>query len=220
MDNHMMDAINHSGLSERSYPIKDSLFFKFQGSPSCISETSKLVKGIVKKHGSSHFNAARNKEEADELWNHRKVALWSTLGWPEDAEARLWTTDVCVPPSQLPELIGETKKDLEASGIKSTIVGHVGDGNFHAFLLFTNDEELEKVRGAVHRMVHRALALDGTCTGEHGVGVGKKEYLVEELGEGTVELMKAIKKAIDPLELFNPGKVCVRDYDVTLSYTL
>ncbi len=124
----MMEAINHSGMSSRSYPIKDSLFFKFQGSSSSISETNKVVKKIVQKHGSTHFNAARNEEEADELWNHRKVALWSSLGWLDDTETRIWTTDVCVPPSRLPELVGETKKDLEESGIKSTIVGHVGDG--------------------------------------------------------------------------------------------
>lgn len=82
-------------------------------------------------------------------------------------------------------------------------------GNFHALLAFRNDQELEVVKGAVHRMVHRALELDGTCTGEHGVGIGKKEYLAEELGEGTVELMRKIKRAIDPDNLFNPGKVCV-----------
>ena len=82
-------------------------------------------------------------------------------------------------------------------------------GNFHALLLFTNDEELDKARAAVARMVHRAIALDGTCTGEHGVGMGKRDYLYEELGEGTVELMKTIKKAVDPLNLFNPGKVRV-----------
>jgi D-lactate dehydrogenase (cytochrome) len=87
---------------------------------------------------------------------------------------------------------------------------HGAPGNFHAFILFRNDQELEVVRGAVHRLVHRALALDGTCTGEHGIGVGKKEYLVEELGEGTVALMRQIKKAIDPLNLFNPGKVRLR----------
>lgn len=125
----MMEAINHSGLSSHSYPTKDSLFFKFQGSPSSISEATKLVKQIVKKHGSSQFIAASSSDEADELWNHRKIALWSTLGWLDDAEARVWTTDVCVPPSKLPELIGESKKDFEASGIVATIVGHVGDGN-------------------------------------------------------------------------------------------
>lgn len=207
LDNHMMEAINHAGLSGHTYPVKDSLFFKFQGSPLAIKETSKIVQDIVKKHGSKDFKAAKNSEEAEELWNHRKVALWSSLSWLDDADTRIWTTDVCVPPSRLPELVGETKKDLEAHNIKSTIVGHVGDGNFHAFLLFRNDEELERVKGAVHRMVHRAISLDGTCTGEHGVGVGKKEYLVEELGEGTVELMRSIKRAVDPLNLFNPGKL-------------
>lgn len=84
-------------------------------------------------------------------------------------------------------------------------------GNFHALLAFRNDQELEVVKGAVHRMIHRALELDGTCTGEHGVGIGKKDYLAEELGEGTVELMRKIKQAVDPDNLFNPGKVCQRN---------
>jgi FAD/FMN-containing dehydrogenase len=149
----------------------------------------------------------RDAEESEELWHHRKIALWSSLGWMDDERARAWGSDVCVPPSELPALVGETKKDLDSCGLKYTILGHVGDGNFHAVLMFRNDEELEKVRDVVHRMVHRALLLDGTCTGEHGVGVGKKEYLAEELGEGTVELMRTIKRTIDPLNLFNPGKV-------------
>ncbi len=109
--------------------------------------------------------------------------------------------------SKLPQLVYETKKDLSEIGIVSTIVGHVGDGNFHAQLLFRTPEEEEVVRQAVHRMVKRAIAMEGTCTGEHGVGIGKRKYLVEELGEGTVHLMKTVKKAIDPLGLFNPGKV-------------
>ena len=118
----------------------------------------------------------------------------------------------------------ETKKDLSEIGLTSTIVGHVGDGNFHALILFTTDEEMETAKDAVHRMVERAIRLEGTCgcrsfplftldlypfkgTGEHGVGIGKREYLVEELGLGTVQLMKKIKRAIDPLGIFNPGKV-------------
>ncbi|KAG8684689.1 hypothetical protein FRC09_015226 [Ceratobasidium sp. 395] len=121
--------------------------------------------------------------------------------------SRVWTTDVAVPVSRLPELVLQTKEDLAQSGLQSTIVGHVGDGNFHALMIIRNDEELEPVKAAVHRLVYRALALDGTCTGEHGVGVGKKEYLVEELGPGTVELMRTVKRAIDPYNLFNPGKL-------------
>ena len=112
-----------------------------------------------------------------------------------------------VPVSKLPQLVSETKQDLAKENLRSTIVGHVGDGNFHALIIFNDDAELQRVSGAVHRLVHRAVALDGTCTGEHGVGVGKKEYLVEELGEDTVELMRTVKKAVDPLGIMNPGKV-------------
>ena len=132
-----------------------------------------------------------------------------------------------VPVSRLPVLVHETKQDLLESNLRSTIVGHVGDGNFHALILFDGEQELAVVSDVVHRLVHRAIKLDGTCqfytrfcivevyqrflliigTGEHGVGVGKKEYLVEELGVNTVELMRTIKCAIDPLNIMNPGKV-------------
>ncbi|KAF8836757.1 FAD-binding domain-containing protein [Paxillus ammoniavirescens] len=103
-----------------------------------------------------------------------------------------------------------TKEDLAKAGLKSTIVGHVGDGNFHALILFRDEKELKSVSEAVHRLIHRAIEMDGTCTGEHGVGIGKTEYLVKELGEDTVELMKTVKRAIDPLNLFNPGKLYPR----------
>jgi len=167
----------------------------------------------VKKHGSTQFVYAKNQRQADDLWNNRKVALFSAQAWIPGS--RVWTTDVCVPVSNLPRLVHETKKDLADSGISSAIVGHVGDGNFHALLMFRTDEELEVVKEAVHRMVYRALALDGTCTGEHGVGVGKKEYLIPELGKGTVKLMKTLKHTIDPLNLFNPGKLYPDDDEAT-----
>ncbi|KAG6854592.1 hypothetical protein C0991_004194 [Blastosporella zonata] len=184
LDDHMMKAINSAGLVDHPYPVEDTLFFKIQGDPSSIQNTSKAVQSIVKKHGSSRFEFASTDQEADELWQNRNV-----------------------PVSRLPQLVYETKQDLASSGLQGTIVGHVGDGNFHALILFQNDEELSAVSDAVHRLVHRAIALDGTCTGEHGVGVGKKEYLTDELGENTVELMRVIKRAIDPFDLMNPGKV-------------
>ena len=129
-----------------------------------------------------------------------------------------------MPPSKLPDLVYQTKEDLEKHGILYTIIGHVGDGmslklcakprvtdmrtgNFHTALVFREDHEVDAIHGAVDRMVKRAIALDGTCTGEHGVGIGKKAYLYDELGEGTVELMKTVKRALDPHNLFNPGKV-------------
>jgi D-lactate dehydrogenase (cytochrome) len=127
LDDNMMDAINHAGLS-RPFPVKDSLFFKFQGSPSSIAETSKLVHGIVKSHGAELFQSARSVQEAAELWNHRKVGFWSTFEWVDDPNTKIWSTDVCVPRSKLPQLVKETKDDMAKHGILSTILGHVGDG--------------------------------------------------------------------------------------------
>ena len=127
LDNNMMDAINHAGLS-RPFPVKDSLFFKFQGSPSSIAETSRIVHGIVKSHGAELFQSACSIEEADELWNHRKVGFWSTFEWVDDPNTKIWSTDVCVPPSKLPQLVKGTKEDMAKHGIVSTILGHVGDG--------------------------------------------------------------------------------------------
>jgi len=205
-DDDFMRATNTYGQSQRKWPEKDSLFFKFQGpSQASLTETARIVKEVVQKHGGTGFELAANAEEAADLWADRKNALYSGLALLEGSKG--WATDVCVPVSQLPELVYETKKDLSALGIVSTIVGHIGDGNFHALLLFRDEKEQKIVREAVHNMIERAIALDGTCTGEHGVGIGKREYLYEELGEGTVELMRTIKRAVDPLNLFNPGKL-------------
>ncbi|KAF9518892.1 hypothetical protein BS47DRAFT_1337778 [Hydnum rufescens UP504] len=211
-DDEFMRATNVYGVSEKKYPELDSLFFKFQGTPELIKETSRVVKDIVFKHGGTGFQMAKTPKQADDLWADRKNALYSSLALVPGA--RGWSTDVCVPVSKLPELVYETKKDLAEHNLVATVVGHVGDGNFHALILFSSDEELERTRHVVHRMVHRAIALEGTCTGEHGVGIGKKEYLIEELGAGTVELMKTVKRAIDPLGLFNPGKLYPDDEEV------
>ncbi|PAV23748.1 D-lactate dehydrogenase cytochrome oxidoreductase [Pyrrhoderma noxium] len=205
VDDYTISTINAAGTVDRTYPIRDSLFFKIQGSEESIKAAAKTVQAIVKRHGSSMFQFATTDEEASALWEARKYALWSVIASEEGSRA--WTTDVCVPTSKLPQLVQETKRDIAESGLKAGVVGHVGDGNFHALILFNNDEELQKVGDCVHRLVHRALALDGTCTGEHGVGVGKKEYLNDELGEGTVSLMKRVKNAIDPSHIMNPGKL-------------
>ena len=199
-----MAALNNHNMTtkKRKYAVKDTLFFKFQGpTQSSLQETAAIVKKIVEKYDGRNFSLARTKE-ADDMWSDRKNPGLAVL-----PGSKAWPTDACVPVSKLPQLVLETKQDLSDAGLLSTILGHVGDGNFHAVILIRDREETDKVRQAVHRMVKRAIALDGTCTGEHGVGVGKKEYLVEELGEGTVELMRTVKQAIDPLGLFNPGKV-------------
>ncbi|QRW17884.1 D-lactate dehydrogenase cytochrome oxidoreductase [Rhizoctonia solani] len=204
-DDDFMRATNKYGQSERKYPEKDSIYFKFQGPPETIKRSAEVAKSIAEKHGGTGFSLAASEQEAADLWADRKNAHYSGLALRPGAKG--WATDVCVPISKLPELVYKTKKDIVESGVVSTMVGHVGDGNFHTLLLFENDRELELVKGIVHRMVERAIALDGTCTGEHGVGVGKKKYLYEELGEGTVELMKTIKMTIDPLNIMNPGKL-------------
>ncbi|PPR08076.1 hypothetical protein CVT24_010537, partial [Panaeolus cyanescens] len=201
----VMSAINEAGLVSKAYPVKDTLFFKLQGDDVSVKHTANVIKTIVQKHGSLKFEFASTDEEAEELWQNRKYALMSSLtAYPG---RKCWTTDVCVPVSYLPKLVHETKKDLKDCGLHSTIVGHVGDGNFHALILFDIDTEHEKASQAVHRLVRRAIAMDGTCTGEHGVGIGKKEYLVEELGLTTVAFMKTIKNVVDPLNIMNPGKL-------------
>jgi len=203
------------GNPARQYDIADHLFFKVQGAtPSALSDSMDIIKKIVKKHGGDKFWPAKTQEEAETMWTDRKNGLYSTLAYAGGA-AKVWSTDVCVPISKLPQLVYESQKDIERSGILYSVVGHAGDGNFHAILTFKTDEELNIVRGLVHRMVERALALDGTCTGEHGVGIGKKEFLVEELGAGTVGLMKTIKQAIDPLGIMNPGKLYPDDDTVS-----
>ncbi|KAJ7320844.1 FAD-linked oxidase-like protein [Mycena albidolilacea] len=217
VDDTFMAATNKYGASQHKYAESDGLFFKFQGhSPASLAETARVVKEICTNHGGTGFRLANGEQEAHDIWQDRKNAHHSGMALVPGAKG--WATDVCVPVSKLPELVLETKKDLERIGLPYTIVGHVGDGNFHALILFTTDEELKIVQDAVHRMVVRAIALDGTCTGEHGVGIGKRDFLVEELGAGTVALMKAIKRTVDPLGLLNPGKLYPDDKDTDFQH--
>ncbi|KAF4564938.1 hypothetical protein EYR36_002881 [Pleurotus pulmonarius] len=207
VDDRFMRATNLYGMSTRKWPEKDSVFFKFQGpSPAALRDTAQVVKRVVEKHGGFGFTLAKDDKEAGTLWADRKNSLFSTLALVDDPDVRILGTDVCVPVSNLPQLVLETKEDLTKNNILFTIVGHVGDGNFHAGIIFKTPTEYVAVEEAVHRLVKRAIALDGTCTGEHGVGIGKKQYLKGELGEGTVRLMKQIKNSVDPMGLFNPGK--------------
>ncbi|TFY77395.1 hypothetical protein EWM64_g6618 [Hericium alpestre] len=115
--------------------------------------------------------------------------------------------DVCVPVSRLPELVYMAKEEFQKAGLTAPILGHVGDGNFHAFVMHANEDEYARVKTTADRIVEKAIELEGTCTGEHGVGIRKKKYLERELGTGTVEMMRKIKDLFDPLGLFNPGKL-------------
>jgi len=214
-DNSYMRVINESGRSGRQWPVLDTLLFKFQGpTPRAIEESAEIAREIAGKYGGTGFEMAQSEKEAEAVWEFRKNGpLWALEMIPG---SRAWSTDVCVPVMNLPQLIYETKKDINDCGIPTMIVGHVGDGNFHAVLYWRNDQEKDICAELVHRMNERAIALDGTCTGEHGVGMGKRKYLIDELGEGTVELMKTIKRAIDPYNLFNPGKLYPDDKDASV----
>ncbi|KAF2139878.1 uncharacterized protein K452DRAFT_352199 [Aplosporella prunicola CBS 121167] len=206
LDDVQMKCINDAGSTARQWKEAPTLFFKFSGTPSGVKENISIVQGLAKKSGSKSFEFARSGEEADELWSARKEALWSVMGKKREDGDHVWTTDVAVPISKMPELIEETKADIQKSGLVGAIVGHVGDGNFHAIILY-NDREHAVADRVVHQMVKRAIELEGTATGEHGVGLVKRDYLNHELGESTVDAMRKLKQAFDPLCLLNCNKV-------------
>ncbi|PWW76483.1 FAD-binding domain-containing protein [Tuber magnatum] len=207
LDDVQMKCINQSGSTSRSWKEEPTLFFKFAGrTQSGVKEQIALVKQIGKSHRSQSFEFARNNDEAYELWSARKEALWSVMALRRDENDRVWTTDVAVPLSRLAETIEAAKSDLKASGLLGSMVGHVGDGNFHCILLF-NKSEQEVAAGVVHRMIERAVKMEGTVTGEHGVGLVKRDYLEGELGANTVDAMRRLKLAFDPLCLLNCDKV-------------
>ncbi|EHK25154.1 uncharacterized protein TRIVIDRAFT_54702 [Trichoderma virens Gv29-8] len=205
LDDNQMKCINISKTTSRTWAEAPTLFFKFTGTPSSIKEQIAQVQALASKAGSKTFEFARSETEREELWSARKEALWSTMSVKKEGD-RVWTGDVAVPMSKLPQLIEETKEDIQKSGLFASIVGHVGDGNFHTILLY-NDAQRKKAETVVSRMVKRAIELEGTVSGEHGVGLGKRDYLPHEVGETTVDAMRQIKKAFDPLCLLNCDKV-------------
>jgi D-lactate dehydrogenase (cytochrome) len=163
---------------------------------------------IALRNGGGALQFATTPKEQDELWAARKQALWSMLSLREGDE-EVWTTDVAVPISRLPDIIDVSKREVAALGLFAGIVGHIGDGNYHAAIMFDgkNAEQRAQVAGCVERMVARALEMEGTCTGEHGIGVGKKGFLMAELGAGGIEIMQKVKESLDPLWIMNPGKI-------------
>jgi D-lactate dehydrogenase (cytochrome) len=192
--------------SKLDYPELTTLFFEFHGSPLQVGEQVEMVKMLSAENGGGEFAWSNLPEERSKLWKARHEAYYAAVNLRSGAIG--WATDVCVPISRLAECIEETHADLAKSAIPATILGHVGDGNFH--VVFSIDpnapEEMVEVEAINARLVERALAMDGTCTGEHGIGIGKQDWLVEELGDA-VDLMRAIKRALDPENLFNPGKI-------------
>ncbi len=203
-DDKMMECINR--YSKTSYPERTTLFLEFHGTEDSVREQVETVRMIVEEYGGGNFEWARQAEDRNRLWQARHDAAYAAIAMRPNA--RIFATDVCVPISRLAQCIAETKQDIEESDLIAPIVGHVGDGNFHLVLLVdpSDTEEVERAQALHERMVMRALEMDGTCTGEHGIGHGKLDFLIAEHGEA-VSVMREIKKAIDPSNIMNPGKI-------------
>ncbi|KAE8387176.1 hypothetical protein BDV23DRAFT_161600 [Aspergillus alliaceus] len=206
LDDVQMKCINDSETTSRRWKESPTLFFKFTGTPMGVKEQVSMVQKIVSSNAGRSFEFARSDDEMQELWGARKQALWSVMSMRRGPEDHVWTTDVAVPMSKLPDIIEATKEDMTQSRLFAGICGHVGDGNFHAIILF-NENERKTAEAVVHRMVKRAVEMEGTVTGEHGVGLIKRDYLEHEVGESTVDAMRRLKLAFDPLCLLNCDKV-------------
>ena len=204
LDELQMDAVNkYAGLT---YEVAPTLFFEFHGSENTVAESSEIAGKIATAHGSGDFRWATDENERQRLWQARYDSYYAALNRRPGSVG--YVTDACVPITRLAECINKTKVLLEKSSLPATMLGHVGDGNFHVVFALEpdNSNELVEAQQLSHRIVDIALEMDGTCTGEHGVGVGKRTALEKEHGEA-VDLMRAIKHALDPLNLMNPGKV-------------
>jgi D-lactate dehydrogenase (cytochrome) len=201
LDDVQMDAcIRYSKLE--GFEVKPTLFFEFHGTDASVREQAEMMQSIASDHGGSAFEWATRPEDRSRLWKARHNAYYAALALTPGKHA--FATDACVPISRLTECVLETRADVEASGLTAPIVGHVGDGNFHLVLLYWPAER-EKAEALAKKVSMRAIAMGGTCTGEHGIGVHKLDALVAEHGDA-VELMKTIKRALDPRNILNPGK--------------
>jgi D-lactate dehydrogenase (cytochrome) len=199
-----MKALNaHNKTSHREQP---TLLLEFHGTEAGVIEQAEMVQEIARENGGMDFQWATRPEERTKLWEARHQAYFACLQLKHGSRAI--STDVCVPISRLAECVTETAKDLETSSLPVPLFGHVGDGNFHLVILIDpgNEKEVEEAKALNVRVVKRALAMEGTCTGELGIGMGKQAYMAEELGDA-VDLMKDLKRAFDPHNLLNPGKV-------------
>jgi D-lactate dehydrogenase (cytochrome) len=203
-DIQMGACITYSKLE--GYQAKSTLFFEFHGTKASATEQAESVQAIAEELGGSAFQWTAQIEDRNKLWQARHDAYYAALALKAGSQG--WATDVCVPVSRLTECINETKADLEGTGLLAPLVSHAGDGNFHLVYVIDpeNQPELDQAQAHSDRMVMRALAMGGTCTGEHGVGYGKMRFLQAEHGEA-LALMRSLKIAFDPDNIMNPGKI-------------
>ena len=193
--------------SKLGLPEQPHLFVEFHGTPKGVAEQADLFGALADGEGGGDFTWATRPEDRTRLWQARHDAFWA--GFTLRPGAKSVPTDVCVPISRLADCVGETRTDMDANGLVGPMVGHVGDGNFHVQLLIDDADAAEVARAEafMERLALRAIAMDGTCTGEHGVGQRKAKYLKVEHAAGALDAMRAIKAALDPLNIMNPGKI-------------
>ena len=200
-----LQAINR--FSKTALAEAPTLFFEFHGSPAGVAEQAETVELIAGELGGANFEWATRPEDRSGLWQARHDAYFACLQLKPGC--RCFPTDVCVPISRLAECIAETQADIAQVGIPIALFGHVGDGNFHLVVLVDRDNprDMEEAAWISERVVERAIAMEGTCSGEHGIGLGKRKYLVPEHGAVAVDAMRALKTALDPHNVLNPGKI-------------
>ena len=205
LDRYAVQAVNrHDKLSLTEAPM---LLMEFHGSEAGVAEQAAMVQEIASEHGGEGFQWATTPEERKKLWAARHRAYFAGLQMKPGC--RTVTTDTCVPISRLAEAVVSASEEAEAAGLMHYIVGHVGDGNFH--IAYLVDPAVPAERETAERLnealVMRVLAMDGTCSGEHGVGLHKMNFLVSEAGSGAIDMMRSVKRALDPKNIMNPGKI-------------
>jgi D-lactate dehydrogenase (cytochrome) len=206
LDEDQMEAcIRYSKLE--GFVATTTLFLEFHGSPASVVEQAEAVEAVARDFGATSFEAATDAEARNRLWKARHDAYWAAIALKPGH--RGITTDVCVPISRLTEAVVKAKETAKASGQTSCIVGHVGDGNFHCLILFPDNDQaaLEKAWALDREIVAQGLAFGGTCSGEHGIGLGKREFLEQEHGAEALAVMRSLKATLDPKGIMNPGKM-------------
>ncbi|KAI5966954.1 uncharacterized protein KGF55_000363 [Candida pseudojiufengensis] len=210
LDGDMMHCLNYSGYTSDEWLEVPTIFFKIGGlNDIIVKENIKILKEITKKNKAENFIFAKSKEQGDELFSARKNAFYAMIDWGRneiDEDVRIWVTDIAVPISRLSYVLDTINGWMKSSGFSSIILAHVGDGNFHADI-FYKKEKRQEVEDIVNKMIKLGIDNDGTCTGEHSIGISKRKFLQLELGDDTIDMMRTIKLALDPKRILNPDKI-------------
>ena len=206
LDENTMRAVNQSGYSDKEWKETPTLFVKFSGTKGAVQEQVDVLRTLAQKHGRESFESSDDPNQIAALWAARKTALWSLIAQKRDPDDKFLGADVAVPISRLAEIIDETNSKIKAAGLLGSTLGHVGDGNYHASILY-GEKDKATAENIINDIRRRGIEMEGTVTGEHGVGLALRDMLELELGEDAVDMMRKIKFALDPLCLLNCDKI-------------